>query len=345
MISMQRGMRGKIGQIFDPAQDIVLQLQTDGQAIYDYSCFGVDSAGKLSDDRYMIFYNQTESPERAVSYAENAQGAVFRVRLSTLPPTIDKLVFTVSIDGAGTMQEIRSHLLTVSQNGTEQLRLSLQGTDFRAERAIVLFEIYRKGEWRYAAVASGFDGGLADLLRFFGGEEVTEQTDPEPEETASVFAADEITANTGNSAIPAAEDTPQSEDEPVKTERPEPEAAFPEPEETVSVSAADEIAANAGNTAIPAAEDAPQSEDEPVKTEHPEPEAAFPEPEETVSAPAAPHSFPEPIRIPPPVIPPPVITPPVIPVPLCRTAEKHSAPAERDVLAEIQQAEDITTNE
>ena len=315
MILMQRGMRGKIGELFDPAQEIVLQLQTDGQAVYDDSCFGIDSAGKLSDDRYMIFYNQAESPEQAICYAETVHGTEFRIRLSALPMTIDKLVFTVSIDGAGTMQEIRSHLLTVSQNGTEQLRLSVQGTDFHAERAIVLFEIYRKDEWRYAAVASGFDGGLADLLRFFGGEEVTEQA-----ETVSEPAAM----------------TPEP--------TPAPTAAIPEP---VSVPTAEKIAANtkvpvsAADTAPPAAA-LPQYEEAPAETALPEPKAA-------VSAPAASqgaaYRFPDPIRIPPPVIPPPVITPPVIPVPQCRTAEPRPVLAEREEIAEMQPNEEPTINE
>ena len=31
-------------------------------SVLDYSCFGLDGLGKLSDERYFIFYNQKISP-------------------------------------------------------------------------------------------------------------------------------------------------------------------------------------------------------------------------------------------------------------------------------------------
>ena len=183
MIQLQRGMRGKLSQVLDAAQEIVLEMQVQGGAVYDYSCFGIDAAGKLSDDRYMVFYNQTQSPAGEIRYAASGQGARYVFRLGMLPQNIQKLVFTVSIDGNGTMGQIASHTVSVSQNGQEQLRLSLTGADFKEERAIISLEIYRKDEWRYAAVASGFNGGLGDLLRFFGGEEAEDapaQPNPAP---------------------------------------------------------------------------------------------------------------------------------------------------------------------
>ncbi len=35
--------------------------------VIDYVCFGVDAAGKLSDDRYMIFFNQPHSPCNSIA--------------------------------------------------------------------------------------------------------------------------------------------------------------------------------------------------------------------------------------------------------------------------------------
>ena len=183
MTQLQRGMRGKLAPVLDPAQEIVLEMQVQGGAVYDYSCFGIDAAGKLSDDRYMVFYNQPQSPAGEIRYAASGQGARYVFRLAMLPQSIQKLVFTVSIDGNGTMGQIASHTVSVSQNGQEQLRLALTGADFKAERAIISLEIYRKDVWRYAAVASGFNGGLGDLLRFFGGEEAEDapaQPSPAP---------------------------------------------------------------------------------------------------------------------------------------------------------------------
>ena len=84
-------------------------------------------------------------------------------------------LFTVSIDGSGNMSEISSHTLSVSQGGTPALTLTLSGWDFQQERAIISAEIYRKdSEWRFAAVAGGFNGGLPELLRHYGGQEASQ---------------------------------------------------------------------------------------------------------------------------------------------------------------------------
>ena len=170
-MEMQRGMRGRLSQYLTAEQDIEVELTTKGAAIYDCTAFGLDAADKLSDDRYMIFYNQVKSPEGAILYREISGGASFVLKLGNLPASINKVTFTVSIDGPGTMSEIESHCIAIKQTGKEILGASLMGRDFQAEKAIVSLEIYRKGEWRFQLVARGFNGGLGDLLRAFGGEE------------------------------------------------------------------------------------------------------------------------------------------------------------------------------
>ena len=171
-MEMVRGFRGKI-----PGDKISVEMKISGSAVYDFSCFGVDYDNKLSDDRYMIFYNQTESPNGEIKYAAENSRAEFSVDLSRLPSTIAKLVFTASIDGAGTMGEISSHTLTL-ETESDTMTMNLSGSDFHNERAIISIEIYRKDCWRVNAIASGFDGGLSDLLKSYGGQEMT--TPPEP---------------------------------------------------------------------------------------------------------------------------------------------------------------------
>ena len=163
-MEMVRGYRGKI-----PADIITVDMNISGNAVYDFSCFGVDADGKLSDDRYMIFYNQTESPGHEITYTPSDSGASFTADLARLPAKVAKLVFTASIDGDGTMSEIASHTLRISGGG-EELYMTLDGGDFHSERAIISAEIYRKDGWRVNAVASGFNGGLTELLKSYGGE-------------------------------------------------------------------------------------------------------------------------------------------------------------------------------
>ncbi len=180
-MNIQRGMRDKLEKYMNPNQSINVYMDVSGGAVYDYCCFGVDTSGKLSDDRYMVFYNQTSSPGREIMYSPNGSGAKYVLNLSALPSTIVKLVFTVSIDGSGTMGNISHHSVRIQQGLSESIALDLSGSDFHQEKAIISIEIYKKDVWRFAAVASGFNGGLGDLLRAYGGTEINAQRKPQPQ--------------------------------------------------------------------------------------------------------------------------------------------------------------------
>lgn len=174
-MEVQRGFRDKLSKHLDINSTFEVIIQTIGNAEYDYSCFGVDAQNKLSDDRYMVFYNQISSPKGEVSYQGDNRSAKFVVKLNKLPDSINKLAFTVSIDGNSDMSKIKSHQLSVVQNGRPVLNFKLSGSDFQRESSLISAEIYKKGEWRFAAIGSGFNGGLGDLLRNYGGEEEAEE--------------------------------------------------------------------------------------------------------------------------------------------------------------------------
>ncbi len=173
-MNIQRGQRGKLDMQFNLDTLIKIKMQVNGTAVYDYCCFGVDESNHLSDDRYMVFYNQMQSPQKEITYHMTGISAEFDAILSRLPETIQKLVFTVSIDGSGTMGQLSDFEVSVSQNGSEPIVLQLTGNDFSQEKAIIAFEIYHKNGWKYAAVARGFNGGLGELLRSYGGEEAND---------------------------------------------------------------------------------------------------------------------------------------------------------------------------
>ena len=204
-MNIQRGMRDKLEKYMNPNQSIDIYMDVSGGAVYDYCCFGVDAGGKLSDDRYMVFYNQTASPGREIVYSPNGSGAKFAVNLSALPSTIVKLVFTVSIDGSGTMGNISHHSVRIQQGLSESIALDLSGSDFRQEKAIISIEIYKKDVWRFAAVASGFNGGLGDLLRAYGGTEMNAQRKPQPQPQPEQRPMNRF----GGSPTPPANDMPK----------------------------------------------------------------------------------------------------------------------------------------
>ena len=215
---IQKGYRGKLSECLDPARPLQILLSTVGTADYDTCCFGVDAEDQLKDDRYMVFYNQPASPGNEITFSAEQASACYAVSLPALPAAVAKLVFTVSIDGQGTMHDITSHTLQIRQEQQTVLEFALTGADFHQEKAIISIELYRKAdEWRIFAAARGFDGGLGDLLRHFGGE-IAEEPVAAPETTPATpsIPAPEPVAPPSPAPEPVA---PPSPAEPQKAEK------------------------------------------------------------------------------------------------------------------------------
>jgi stress response protein SCP2/uncharacterized protein YegL len=174
-MQLQKGQRAKlqdigIGSKFNVECNII------SSSTIDITCFGVDENNKLSDDRYMVFYNQKASPNNEIKFFQNANNSNFEVNLDTIPSQIVKLVFTAAIDGNGTMRDISQLDFNIFGNN-----FILSGTDFSQEKAIIISEIYKKdGVWRINSVGQGFNGGLEALLNYFGGTsaEASQSTPP-----------------------------------------------------------------------------------------------------------------------------------------------------------------------
>ena len=178
MTQFARGQKGKLAELGVGSSFAVdLDIQAPGMSL-DVSCFGLDAQDKLSDDRYMVFYNQLASPGDAVRLELRQGGARFNVNLDALPNTIAKLVFVAAIDGAQTMRALGASSLSVGS----ALRFPWSGADFGDEKAVIVAEIYRRdGQWRFGAVGQGFNGGLAALLEHFGGTQAAPAASAAPQ--------------------------------------------------------------------------------------------------------------------------------------------------------------------
>ncbi|MFF7313244.1 TerD family protein [Streptomyces sp. NPDC008137] len=177
----QRGHKARISDL-TAGTDLYVGVQISGPGLsFDISCFGLDADERLSDDRYFVFFNQPKSPEESLQLlgAQAGDTESFRVTLDRIPPQIQKLSFTATIDGAGQMSQIAPGYIRIVAGGEEVARYSFDGSEFSTERAVMLGDFYLKDVWRFAAVGQGFDGGLDALLRNFGGE-VAEEEAPEP---------------------------------------------------------------------------------------------------------------------------------------------------------------------
>lgn len=171
-----KGQKIKLSELSDSVQwEVQIQLAATTKAFdIDVSCFGLDAAGQCSDDRYLVFYNQQRSPCGGVVQI-GADGPIserFRLDLSQLPEAIQRLMFTITIDGDGTMSQLQQGAVQLVAADQTRAQYAFTGGDFCQEKAIMVVEIYRKsGFWRVGAVGQGFNGGLSALLEHFGVEE------------------------------------------------------------------------------------------------------------------------------------------------------------------------------
>lgn len=147
----------------------------------DASVFMVGENGKCPTESDFIFYGNLVHSSGSVKHmGDNRTGAgegddeQITVDLNAIPANISKVAFTVTIYDA----EIRKQNFGQVSNayirivddttGAEVIRFDL-GEDFSIETAVVVGEIYRyNGEWKFNAIGSGFQGGLAALCANYG---------------------------------------------------------------------------------------------------------------------------------------------------------------------------------
>lgn len=157
--------------------------QFDGGIDFDLdaSVFLLDASGKCRNEQDFIFYNNlTSSDQSIVHTGDNRTGEgdgddeKILVNLKQVSPQIEKIVVTVTIYDAESRRQNFGQVLnayvrlTNEDTGSEVLRYDL-GEDFSIETAVVFCELYRhNGEWKFAAVGSGYQGGLASLVNAYG---------------------------------------------------------------------------------------------------------------------------------------------------------------------------------
>lgn len=96
------------------------------------------------------------------------------VDLTKIPANVEKIAFTVTIYDAEVRRQnfgqvSNAFIRIVDEvSGKELIHYDL-GEDFSIETAVVVGEMYRhNGEWKFNAIGSGYQGGLAALCANFG---------------------------------------------------------------------------------------------------------------------------------------------------------------------------------
>ncbi|WP_288406393.1 VWA domain-containing protein [uncultured Acinetobacter sp.] len=180
MLNLIRGQKIKLNDVLQGQSSFYIQIHYQAAFDLDIASFGLDQHYRLSDERYMTFYNQPETPCQAIRLIENRNKCCrFLVDLAKLSAIIQHLVLTAASDGPHVMSQLQKVTVQILNLQLQPIaELKLDGIIFDQERATMLIEIYRKdGIWRLAAIGQGFNAGLAALIQHFGGE-VAEETTP-----------------------------------------------------------------------------------------------------------------------------------------------------------------------
>ncbi len=147
----------------------------------DASAFLIGSNGKVRKQEDFVFYGNLQHESGAVQHmGDNLTGEgdgddeQIKVDLDTIPEDIMKVVFTVTIYDSDVRRQnfgqvSNAYIRIVDEDrNSEMLHYDL-GEDFSIETAVVVGEIYRhNGEWKFNAIGSGFNGGLAALCNNYG---------------------------------------------------------------------------------------------------------------------------------------------------------------------------------
>ncbi len=147
----------------------------------DAAAFMLGDNGKCPTEKEFIFYGNLTHPSESLKHmGDNLTGAgegddeqIF-VDLTKIPSNVSKVAFTVTIyeaeeRGQNFGQVSNSFIRIVDEStGREVIHYDL-GEDFSIETAVVVGELYKhNGEWKFNAIGSGFQGGLAALCGHYG---------------------------------------------------------------------------------------------------------------------------------------------------------------------------------
>lgn len=147
----------------------------------DAAAFMVGDNGKCPTEKEFIFYGNLEHTSGAIKHmGDNLTGEgegddeQIEVDLTKIPANVSKVAFTCTIYEAETRRQnfgqVSNAFIRIvdESSGTELIRYDL-GEDFSIETAVVVGELYRhNGEWKFNAIGSGFQGGLAALCGHYG---------------------------------------------------------------------------------------------------------------------------------------------------------------------------------
>ena len=187
-VSLQKGQKVSLTKGNPGLKKVVVGLGWDVNAFDTGGAFDLDAAafmladnGRTTGSQDFVFYGNLTHPSGSVQHmGDNLTGEgdgddeQITVDLSLVPANITKIAFTVTIYDAEVRRQnfgqVNNAFIRIynEETGEELLRYDL-GEDFSIETAAVFGELYKSGdEWKFNAIGSGYQGGLAALCANYG---------------------------------------------------------------------------------------------------------------------------------------------------------------------------------
>ncbi|SER74743.1 tellurium resistance protein TerD [Butyrivibrio fibrisolvens] len=187
-INLSKGQKVDLTKGNPGLKKIMVGLGWDINAYDSGAAFDLDAAafmlgvyGKCPTEKEFVFYgNLTHPSESVIHMGDNLTGEgdgddeQIQIDLSKIPSNVEKIAFTVTIYDADQRRQnfgqVSNAFIRIVDETTnvELIRYDL-GEDFSIETAVVVGELYKKdGEWKFNAIGSGFQGGLAALCGHYG---------------------------------------------------------------------------------------------------------------------------------------------------------------------------------
>ncbi|MCD0455668.1 TerD family protein [Chryseobacterium sp. LC2016-27] len=181
-INLQKGQRENINA---PKFTIGLgwdinNTSTGGAFDLDASLFLLNDSKKLVSDNHFIFYNNLESPDKAVIHSgDNLTGdgdgddEQIKIDLTKIDPAVQEITVVVTIHDADARRQnfgqVRNSFIRIFNTDTNEEILKYElDEDFSIETAVEFGRIYnRNGEWKFEAVGSGQREGLDKFVSMY----------------------------------------------------------------------------------------------------------------------------------------------------------------------------------
>ncbi len=159
----------------------VNQFDTGGDFDLDAAAFLLGDSGRVTKSEDFVFYGNLSHPSGSVNHmGDNLTGEgegddeQIKVELLKVPENVTKIAFTATIyepeQRRQNFGQVNNAFIRIYNEltGEELLRYDL-GEDFSIETAVAFGELYKNnGEWKFNAIGSGYQGGLAALCGNYG---------------------------------------------------------------------------------------------------------------------------------------------------------------------------------